>query len=294
MEATTQEVARTPVKERETSRSALRPFLRNGTAMTAAAILFGLLVTATIGPSLVPYDPLAMDMTARMSPPSAAHPLGTDDFGRDLLSRIVYGSQVSLMVSVFSIGISVVLGTLPGLLAGFYRGWMDELLMRVMDVMMAFPAIVLGIAIVSVLGLGTRNLIIAIGIVYTPVFARVVRGAVLAVRELEFVEAARAMGARDARIIVRHVLPNVLAPLIVQVSLCLSWAFLIESSLSFLGLGTQPPYPAWGKMLAEARGFMELAPWMAVFPGLAIMLAVLGFNLFGDGLRDALDPRLRF
>jgi peptide/nickel transport system permease protein len=230
---------------------------------------------------------------ASLAPPSAQHPFGTDEFGRDVLSRVLVGSRVSLIVAFLSVATAVALGTTLGLTAGYYGGSWDGVSMRAMDIIFAFPAILLAIAIMAVLGTSLLNLVIAIGIVYTPQFARVARAAALTVRSLEFVDAARVLGLGNLRIIGRHLIPNIMAPVIVQVSLSLSLAILSESALSFLGLGTQPPTPSWGNMLSEGRQFLELAPWNAVFPGLAIMLVVLGFNLLGDGLRDLLDPRLR-
>ncbi len=219
--------------------------------------------------------------------------MGTDEFGRDILSRLMAGATNSLRVAVLSVAISCILGTALGMIAGYGGGWLDNIIMRVMDLFFAFPAILLALSIVAALGPGWTNTILAISVVYTPIFARVTRGPVLSTKAIEFVEAARAIGARHPRILLRHILPNVTAPIIVQTSLALSWAMLTEAALSFLGLGTIPPDPSWGSMLSDSRELMELAPWMAISPGLAIMLGVLGFNLLGDGLRDALDPRLR-
>jgi peptide/nickel transport system permease protein len=246
-----------------------------------------------LAPVVTPHDIRRMNPQDSLVPPSGRYFFGTDEFGRDVFSRVLMGSRVSLVVALLSVAAAVGLGTTLGLMAGFYGGWWDGVSMRAMDIIFAFPAILLAIAIMAVLGASLLNLVIAIGIVYTPQFARVARAAALSVRSLEFVDAARALGLGNLRIIHRHVIPNVLAPIIVQVSLSLSLAILSESALSFLGLGTQPPTPSWGNMLSEGRQFLELAPWNAVFPGLAIMLVVLGFNLLGDGLRDLLDPRLR-
>jgi len=238
-------------------------------------------------------NPLQIVGSARMAGPSWSLPLGADTFGRDLLSRIVFGAQLSLRVAVVSVAAALVAGSVLGLMAGYAGGWIDQAIMRSMDVLFAFPAVLLALGIVAALGPSANNVIIAIAVVYTPIFARVVRGPVLAIKEREFVEAARALGARASRILALHVLPNLLSVLIVQTSIALSWAVLTEASLSFLGLSAQPPAPSWGVMLNEGRQNLELAPHLAIFPGLAIMLAVLGFNLLGDGLRDVLDPRLR-
>jgi peptide/nickel transport system permease protein len=271
----------------------IRRFVRNRVAPIGLVIIGASIVIAILAPLLAPHDMRAMAPQAALTPPSRAYLFGTDEFGRDVFSRVLMGSRVSLVVAFLSVIVAVVIGTTVGLAAGFYGGWWDSLSMRAMDIVFAFPAILLAIAIMAVLGTRLTNLVIAIGIVYTPQFARVARAAALTVRSLEFVDAARALGLGNSRIIWRHIIPNVLAPVTVQVSLSLSLAILSESALSFLGLGTQPPTPSWGNMLSEGRQFLEIAPWNAVFPGLAIMVVVLGFNLLGDGLRDLLDPRLR-
>lgn len=270
-----------------------RRFVRNRVAPIGLAIIVASVIIALVAPHLAPYDVRAMAPQTPLAPPSARHLFGTDEFGRDVFSRVLVGSRVSLIVAFLSVATAVALGTTLGLTAGYYGGWWDGLSMRAMDIIFAFPAILLAIAIMAVLGTSLLNLVIAIGVVYTPQFARVARAAALTVRSLEFVDAARALGLGNLRIVGRHLIPNIMAPVIVQVSLSLSLAILSESALSFLGLGTQPPTPSWGNMLSEGRQFLELAPWNAVFPGLAIMLVVLGFNLLGDGLRDLLDPRLR-
>jgi peptide/nickel transport system permease protein len=270
-----------------------RRFLRNRVAPIGLAIILGSMVIAMLAPAIVPYDVRKMAPQDALHPPGGGYLFGTDEFGRDVFSRVLMGSRVSLVVAFLSVLTALALGTTLGLIAGFYGGWWDSVSMRAMDIIFAFPAILLAIAIMAVLGTSLFNLVIAIGIVYTPQFARVARAAALTVRGLEFVDAARALGLGNTRIIWRHLIPNVLAPVTVQVSLNLSLAILSESALSFLGLGTQPPTPSWGNMLSEGRQFLELAPWNAVFPGLAIMVVVLGFNLLGDGLRDLLDPRLR-
>jgi peptide/nickel transport system permease protein len=271
----------------------LRLFLRNRLASIGAVIILLLIFFALVGPKLTPHDPVSLDMGARLEPPSLHHPFGTDDFGRDVLSRVLSGASISLKVGVIAVSISMIIGTLLGAISGYYGGWIDEVIMRLMDVLFAFPAILLAIAILAALGPGISNAMIAIGIVYTPIFARITRGSVLTVREEVYIEAARSIGSRDSRILFRHILPNVIAPVIVETTLSLAFAILAEAALSFLGLGTQPPDPSWGRMLSESRGYIQDAPWLGVFPGLAIMFTVMGFNFLGDGLRDALDPRMK-
>ena len=249
------------------------------------------LIALTVG--LLPLrDPLEIS-AQRLAAPTFDHPLGTDALGRDLLSRILFGARLSMRVTVLSVAAATAAGGALGLLSGYLGGWADLAIGRVMDIFFAFPAILLALGIVAALGPDPNNVIIAIAVTYTPILARVVRGPVLALKARDFVEAARAIGARPARIILRHILPNLLSTLIVQVSLALSWAVLTEGALSFLGLSAQPPAPSWGVMLNEGRQYLEFATHLALFPGLAIMIAVLGFNLLGDGLRDALDPQQR-
>jgi len=269
----------------------LRRFVRHRLAVLGAAIIMTLVVVAAFGRALAPYDPLGMDFGAVFAPPGPEHLFGTDEFGRDIFSRILYGARISLQVAFIAVGISGTLGVALGLLAGFLGGWLDELVMRFMDVLFAFPAVLLAITIMAILGRGVGNAMIAIAIVYVPIFARVTRGAVIGIRGREFVLAARALGKRPLGVMLRHVLPNALGPIIVQTSLSLAFAILAEAALSFFGLGTQPPEPSWGRMLSEGRGFLRQAPWMGIFPGLAIMASVMGFNFLGDGLRDLLDPR---
>ena len=272
-------------------RSLLRRALAHPLVVTGSIIVLALAVVAVFGRWLAPFDPTSMDFSARFAPPSLAHPFGTDDFGRDVFSRVLFGAAVSFKVAFIAVGISGTVGVLLGLVAGFLGGWIDEVVMRVMDVLFAFPAVLLAITVMAILGRGVGNAMVAIAIVYIPIFARVTRGAVISVRGREFVTAARAMGQGQWRIMLRHVLPNALGPIIVQTSLSLAFAILAEAALSFFGLGTQPPAPSWGRMLSEGRSFLYQAPWMGIFPGLAIMVTVLGFNLLGDGLRDVLDPR---
>ncbi len=267
--------------------------LRTPVAAAGAVIVALYLGAAVAAPVLSPHDPLSMASQSLLAPPGGPYPFGTDQFGRDQLSRLLYGSRVSLVVSFASVVLALAGGGTVGVASGYYGARVDSVLMRVMDVIFAFPAVLLAIAIMAVAGTAVWTVILAIGVVYTPQFARVSRASVLTTRSLEYVEAASALGAGARRILLRHILPNISAPLIVQTSLSLSLAILTESALSFLGLGTQPPTPSWGNMLAESRRFMATAPWTAVFPGATIAMIVLGFNLLGDGLRDLLDPRLR-
>jgi peptide/nickel transport system permease protein len=246
---------------------------------------------ALAAPLVAPFDPTAQP-AKRLLPPGGRHLLGTDEFGRDVFSRIVHGARISLQVGVVSVGIALALGGTLGLVAGYCLGVVDSLTGRLVDVMFAFPSVILIIAISGVLGAGLSTAMVAIGIVYSPIFARIVRAPTLAVVQQPYVEGARALGAGLGRVVGRHVLPNIAAPVIVQTTLSFSTAILSEATLSFLGLGTQPPHPSWGTMLSGGRRFMELAPWVTVYPGLAIALTVLGLNLLGDALRDALDPRL--
>jgi peptide/nickel transport system permease protein len=267
--------------------------LDNRAALIGLAIVSVYVLLALFADVLPIRSPLQIVGSNRMAGPSWSMPLGADSFGRDLLSRLVYGARLSLEVALSSVALAVLAGTALGLAAGYAGGWFDQVIMRTMDVLFAFPTILLALGIVAALGPNPANVVIAITVVYTPIFARVIRGPVLAIKEREFVEAARALGARNSRIILRHLVPNLASVLIVQTSIALSWAVLTEASLSFLGLSAQPPTPSWGSMLNEGRQNLELAPHLAIFPGLAIMLAVLAFNLLGDGLRDVLDPRLR-
>jgi peptide/nickel transport system permease protein len=261
--------------------------------LLGATIVLLVVVLAASADLITPYDPI-WQIDERLTPPNWDYLLGLDEFGRDVYSRIIYGARVSLYAGIVSvILIALPFGSAMGVLAGYFRGWVDTLLSRLVDIMFAFPALLLAITIVGVLGPSLTNTMVAIGIVYAPTFARIARGSTLGVSNLDYIVASRTVGAGSARIIVRHVLPNIAAPLIIQTTLALSTAILIEATLSFLGLGTQPPMPSWGTMLGTGRRYMELAPWVAIYPGIAIMIAVLGFNLAGDGLRDALDPRLR-
>ena len=285
------------------SRNAAAVFGFGRTGLVAAiarepVALVGLAMVAVyagiaVGVDLLPLrDPL-LPSANRLAAPSAAFPFGTDALGRDLFSRVLFGARLSMQVAVLSVAAATVAGGVLGLVSGYLGGIADLVIGRVMDVFFAFPAILLALGIVAALGADPKNVIIAIAVVYTPIFMRVVRGPVLALKARDFVEAARAIGATQTRIVVRHIVPNLLSTLIVQVSLALSWAVLTEGALSFLGLSAQPPAPSWGVMLSEGRQYLEFATHLAIFPGLAIMIAVLGFNLLGDGLRDALDPQRR-
>jgi peptide/nickel transport system permease protein len=274
-------------------RETLGLLARNPTAAIAAVVLLLIVLMALLDETLAPEEPNAISVPDRLQAPSWSHPFGTDDLGRDIFSRVILGAGVSLRVGFLAVGIALVIGTTVGLLAGFYGRWVDDVLMRIMDMLFAFPAVLLAIAVLAVRGPGAGNTALAIGIVYIPVFARVTRASVLGVREEVYVRASRSVGASDWRILTRHILPNAAPPIIVQTSISLAFAVLAEAALSFLGLGTQPPNPSWGLMLAEGRGYIELAWWLAFFPGMAIFLTVLCFNLLGDGLRDALDPRQR-
>ncbi|WP_448611108.1 ABC transporter permease [Geodermatophilus sp. URMC 60] len=266
---------------------------RNPTAAVAATVLLLIVLMAVFDETLAPSGPNEISVEDRLQPPSLDHPFGTDDLGRDILSRVILGAAVSLRVGFLAVAFALVVGSLIGLLAGYYGRWVDDVLMRFMDILFAFPAVLLAIAVLAVRGPGSGNTALAIGIVYIPVFARVTRASVLGVREEVYVRASRSVGASDLRLLTRHVLPNAAPPIIVQTSISLAFAVLAEAALSFLGLGTQPPNPSWGLMLAEGRGFIDLAWWLAFFPGMAIFLTVLCFNLLGDGLRDVLDPRQR-
>ncbi len=274
------------------ARRALRLFFRSPSGVTGLVLLLVVVLCAVFAPYIAPYDPVRYAPVDRMQGPNLQHLLGTDLYGRDLLSRVIYGGRISLSVSSISIALALMVGGGTGVLAGYYLGWTDTLIMRVTDVFLAFPAILLAIALLAFLGGGFWNLTLAIAVAYAAPFTRVVRAAVLRTRDAMYVEASTALGAKDARLLWRHVLPNAAGSVLVEVTLRLAYAILAEAALSFLGLGTQPPTPAWGQMIADGRPFLELNPWVSVAPGLAIMLTVLGFNLLGDALRDALDPRL--
>jgi peptide/nickel transport system permease protein len=281
------------VKPRSQAREAARALISHKLALVCLVILGIIVFIGIFGDAIAPYPVNATNIPDRLQSPSGSHWFGTDDLGRDVYSRVIVATAVSLKVGIIAVGISLVVGVSVGLVAGYYGRWVDDGLMRVMDMLFAFPAVLLAIAILAVLGPGVTNAMIAIGVVYIPIFARVTRAGVLAVREEVFVRAARSVGAGDLRIMGSHVLPNVAGPIIVQTSLSLAFAILAEAALSFLGLGVQPPAPSWGRMLFDGRDFIEQAWWMGLFPGLAIFITVLSFNIVGDALRDALDPAQR-
>ena len=291
---------RSPERRAEPSRRGRSPWggaerrlARNrwATAGGAVFVLFGIMALAA--PLLTPHDPTRLNVVESLEPPSTRHWLGTDQFGRDVLARIIYGARVSMAMGVVAVTISVVAGSALGLLSGYYRGPTDLLVMRLVDVMLAFPGILLALVIIAVLGPNLGSAMIAVGISGMPLFVRVVRSSTLAVRALQYVEAAQVAGGGDVRVLVRHVLPNVVTPVIVLVTLGIPAAIVAGAALSFLGLGVQPPTPDWGEMLSKGRAFMSTAWWLSTFPGLAIAIAVLSINRFGDGLRDALDPRMK-
>jgi glutathione transport system permease protein len=266
---------------------------RNRAAMGGAVLLVLLIVLALAAPSIAPYGPAEQDYNHVLEGVSLYHPFGTDNFGRDIFSRVLYGARISLSIGVLGVCLGLAVGGTIGLIAGHWGGWLDDLLMRLLDLLLAFPQLLLAIMVITVLGVGDTNVIIAIGIFSLPLFARVVRGQILSLKQLDFTLAARALGAGDARILFAHLLPNTLATILVIASLRLGTAVLTVATLSFLGLGIRPPAPEWGTMLTDGRQFLQIAPQVAVFPGLAIVITVLAVNLLGDGLRDALDPRVR-
>ena len=271
--------------------AALRRLARRPVALTGLAVVVFFIVVALAAPLLAPYDPLATDWRLVRKPPSTLHLFGTDDLGRDVLARLIWGARASLMAGLVSVSIALSLAVPLGLVSGYLGGAVDGLLMRIVDAMLAIPFLVLAIALAAFLGPSLTNAMIAIGAVQTPIFTRLTRGQALAVKHEDYIEAARAVGNPDHRILLRHILPNIMAPILVQATLAIPGAILAEAALSFLGLGQQPPAPSWGSMLNTATHFISQAPWMAVWPGLAIFSLVLSFNLLGDGLRDALDPR---
>ncbi len=285
----------TAPRPRETSglRAFWNRFRQARLAWVGLVIIALFAIMALFAPVLAPYDPNKQSLTQLLQPPSLQHWLGTDELGRDILSRILYGARVSLSVGVISVGIALVIGVVLGLVSGYFSGWTDTVIGRGTDALLAFPALVLALAITSALGPSLTNAMIAIGVVGIPIYVRLTRGQVLTLKEREFVEGARVAGASSPRIIFRHILPNVTSPIIVQASLGVAFAVLAEAGLSFLGLGVQPPTASWGSMINTGKNYLEMDPWVAIVPGIAIFLTVLGFNFLGDGIRDALDPRLK-
>jgi len=268
-------------------------FTRNRIAVAGLIIVVLLVLMALFAPLLAPQDPAVQTLANKRMPPGATYWLGADEFGRDILSRVIYGARVALYVALVAVALALVMGVAIGLVAGFAGGWVDTVLMRLVDVMLSFPYLLLAIAIVATLGTGVQNTTLAVGIWATPSFARITRGQVLNIKGREYITAAEAVGVTGWRMVWRYILPNAIPPVIVFATLYMANAILLEAALSFLGLGVQPPQPSWGLMVASGRDFLRVAPHVATIPGVAIMLAVLGFNLLGDGLRDALDPRLR-
>lgn len=274
-------------------REAWRGFKKNKLAIIGAVIVLFFIILALFAPWIAPLSYEEQVLSKRLQAPSSEHWLGTDDFGRDILSRIIYGARISLSVGFFAVLGSAVAGCFLGILAGYYGRWVDTIISRIFDIMLAFPSILLAIGVVAVLGPSLRNALIAIAIINIPSFGRLIRSKVLSVRQEEYIVAAKAIGMKDKRILFQHILPNSMAPIIVQGTLAIATAIIEAAALGFLGLGAQPPNPEWGKMLADSKSYLIQAPWTMIFPGLAIMLTVLGFNLMGDGLRDALDPRMK-
>ncbi|MCA9863127.1 MAG: ABC transporter permease [Thermomicrobiales bacterium] len=274
-------------------RDAANRLRRDHAAVAGLVIILLLLIIAIVAPQITPYDPNDQSFRIKLKPPSAEHWLGTDEFGRDVLSRVLVGARVALYVGTIPVIVAMIIGVTLGLAAGYYGKGLDQVIMRVIDILLAFPWLLLAIGIMAVLGPGINNVVIAVAIVYIPAFARIVRGSVLSIKEKEYVEAARAMGQPNPQIIVRHVLANAWAPIIVLATLSIGQAIIYAAGLSFIGLGTQPPNADWGVMLSSGREYLRDAPWLGFFPGLAILITVLAFNLFGDGLRDALDPRMQ-
>ena len=270
-----------------------RRLVRSPNLVVGAAMLALVVGAAIFAPQIAPHSPIDQAFTDQLRPPSPPHLFGTDEFGRDIFSRVLYGARIALVIGVLADGIALALGVVLGVVSGYFGGRVDAVVMRSVDVVLAFPYLLLAMVVVTILGPSLINAMIAIGIVYTPQFARLVRAAVLAIKEQEFVEAAGAIGAGVARVLGRHILPNILSPIIVMATLTVGFTIVETAGLSFLGLGASPPTPEWGSMLATGRSFMLTAPWIATFPVLAILVTVVGFNLMGDGLRDLLDPRLR-
>ncbi|MEN2465709.1 ABC transporter permease [Ornithinibacillus sp. JPR2-1] len=274
-------------------KDSLRQLRKNPFAIAGMIIILFFILIALLAPLITSYPYDKINPVNRLQPPSGEHWFGTDDVGRDIFTRIAYGARISLQVGFFAVTGALLFGTLLGVIAGYYGRWIDMIISRIFDILLAFPSILLAIAIVAILGASLQNALIAIAIVNIPIFGRLIRSKVISLREEEFIMAARAQGMKNGRIIFHHILPNSVAPIIVQATLSFGTAILEAAALGFLGLGAQPPDPEWGAMLASSRDFIQLAPWTLIFPGVSIMLVVLGFNLVGDGLRDALDPKMK-
>jgi peptide/nickel transport system permease protein len=285
-----------PVRRRQRSQNfyvqVFSRLLHSPTGVLGLAVMTLLVLTAIFAPLIAPYDPLAQHAGAELAVPSSTYWVGTDEFGRDIFSRIVYGSRISLLVGVLAVVVGGFIGVSTGLAAGYWGGWLDACIMRLWDTLLAFPAILLGIGVAAVLGPGVTNAAFALAIVSIPQFSRITRASVLGEKQREYIQAARCIGVGDWRIVVRHLLPNTVSPLLVQLSLAMAYAVLLEAGLGFLGLGTQPPDPSWGSMLNASRAYLRQAPWYAVFPGIALSMLLLGLNFLSDALRDALDPKL--
>jgi peptide/nickel transport system permease protein len=292
-------INKTPSESSVKFKRAIKSLFRNKAAFIGALIILTVILTAVLSSVISPYDPMAQNLTMRLTPPAWsnggnwAHILGTDHLGRDILSRIIYGSKISLMVGGVAVLISGILGTILGMLSGFYGNKIDAFIMRMADIQLAFPFILLALAVMAVLGSGLRNVIIVLGVTGWVMYGRVVRGEVMSIREKEYVEAARAIGNRDSQVMIKHILPNIISTIVIIATLEVAKVIIAESSLTFLGLGVEPSIPTWGSMLADGREYITNAWWVATFPGLAIMFTVLGINLVGDWLRDTLDPRLK-
>ncbi|MGE7692409.1 ABC transporter permease [Lysinibacillus sp. NPDC097214] len=284
-----------PSRERAAGpwREGWRSFKKSKISLVGAGIVLFFIILAIFGPKIAPEGMNEQNLSMRLLAPSSEHWFGTDDFGRDIFSRVIHGARISLWVGFFSVTLSVIVGSFLGIIAGYYGRWIDTIISRMFDILLAFPSILLAIAVVAVLGPSLQNALIAIAIINVPNFGRLIRSKVLSVKEEEYIVAAKAIGMRDSRILFSHILPNSMTPIIVQGTLAIATAIIEAAALGFLGLGAQAPAPEWGKMLADARIFLLKAPWTMIFPGLAIMLTVLGFNLMGDGLRDALDPKMK-
>jgi peptide/nickel transport system permease protein len=278
----------TPIAVAPRLRSGFRRF---GLLTLGGALVLAFVVSALFAPQVAPHDPYALDVGVMLQGPSPDHPLGTDELGRDILSRTVYAARISMQVALIAVAVGLVGGTVIGVMAAYFGGWVDLVLMRLMELLFSFPAILLAVILMASLGTSALNAMIAIGIIFIPGFARLARASTNTVLRQSYIDAARCLGMGDLRIMASEILPNILAPSLVEAAVAVAYAVLLESALSFLGLGAQPPEPSWGNMLSTGRGFMEQAPWLGIVPGLAMFLCVLGFNLLGDGLRDVLDPR---